>query len=125
MSHTKLLVKRNSGISGLSDLNGKVIALPINSVPERLIRSLIEKEKLKIRVLLVKDNSEGFLDLSTGRADAFSTDDILLFGLKHRSQNTSEYEVVGKPLSSDSYGFLVEKHSTDFLSLVTEIITWM
>src|SRR3546814_524781 len=86
ISHTKLLVKRNSGISGLSDLNGKVIALPINSVPERLIRSLIEKEKLKIRVLLVKDNSEGFLALSTGRTDAFSTDDILLRSEEHTSE---------------------------------------
>ncbi|MGF6178905.1 amino acid ABC transporter substrate-binding protein [Ensifer sp. 4252] len=118
ISHTRLLVKSGSGISELGDLNGKSIALSINSVPERLIKALIETDQLNIRIVPVKDNSEGFLALQTGRADAFSTDDILLFGLRNKAPNPSEYEVVGKPLSYDSYGFLVQKNSTAFLSLV-------
>lgn len=118
ISHTRFLVKTGSGISELTDLEGKSIALSINSVPERLIKALIEKDKLNIRIVPVKDNSEGFLALSTGRVDAFSTDDILLFGLRNKAANPSEYEVVGKPLSYDSYGFLVRKNSTAFLTLV-------
>lgn len=118
ISHTRLLVKSGSGIAELGDLNGKSIALSINSVPERLIKALIEKDQLNIRIVPVKDNSEGFLALQTGRADAFSTDDILLFGLRNKAANPSEYEIVGKPLSYDSYGFLVQKNSTAFLTLV-------
>ncbi|AQZ54453.1 amino acid ABC transporter substrate-binding protein [Martelella mediterranea] len=118
ISHTRFLVKAGSGIAALADLDGKSIALPINSVPERLIKSLVEKDDLNVRIVPVKDNSEGFLALQTGRADAFSTDDILLFGLKNKAVDPAAYEVVGKPLSYDSYGFLVQKNSTVFLTLV-------
>src|SRR5579871_132665 len=118
ISHTRLLVKSRSGIKEVEDLDGKAIALPINSVPERLIRALIEGKKLNVRIVPVRDNSEGFLAVSTDRADAFSTDDVLLFGLKQSAPNPSDFDVVGRPLSFDSYGLLVEKNSTVFLSLV-------
>ena len=118
ISHTRFLVKDGSGIAELTDLDGKSIALSINSVPERLIKSLLERDNLNVRIVPVKDNSEGFLALQTGRADAFSTDDILLFGLKNKAVDPTAYEVVGKPLSYDSYGFLVQKNSTVFLTIV-------
>jgi len=120
ISSTRFLVKSKSGIAELADLNGKSIALPINSVPERLIKSLVERDKLNIRIVPVRDNSEGFLALSTDRVDAFSTDDILLFGLRSKAPSP-----VGKPLSYDSYGFLVQKNSTVFLSLVNATLARM
>jgi glutamate/aspartate transport system substrate-binding protein len=122
ISHTRLLVRTGSGIRQLEDLDGKAVALPINSVPERLIKSLIEEKKLTVRIVPVRDNPEGFLALSTGRADAFSTDDVLLFGLRNSAPNPSEFEVVGRPLSFDPYGILVQKNSTVFLSLVNATI---
>ncbi|MFG1463751.1 amino acid ABC transporter substrate-binding protein [Xanthobacter sp. DSM 24535] len=125
ISHTRLLVKDKSGVGELKDLDGKVIALPINSVPERLIRGIIEKDKLNIRVVPVKDNAEGFLALSTDRVDAFATDDILLFGLRGKAPNPADYKVVGAPLSYDYYGFLVQKNNTVFLSLVNATLSRM
>ncbi len=102
ISHTRLLVKTGSGIKEVEDLAGKVVALPINSVPERLIKSIIEEKKLDTKIVAVRDNSEGYLALSTGRADAFATDDILLFGLRKTAPKPSDFEVVGRPLSFDS-----------------------
>jgi glutamate/aspartate transport system substrate-binding protein len=125
ISQTRLLVKSKSGIAELKDLDGKAIALPINSVPERLIKSLIERDKLNVRVVSVKDNAEGFLALSTDRVDAFSTDDILLFGLRSKASTPTDYSVVGAPLSYDSYGLLVQKNSTVFLSLVNATLSRM
>lgn len=125
ISHTRLLVKDKAGIGELKDLAGKVIALPINSVPERLIRGIIEKDKLNIRIVPVKDNAEGFLALSTDRVDAFATDDILLFGLRGKAPNPADYKVVGAPLSYDYYGLLVQKNSTVFLSLVNATLSRM
>ncbi|HUO00430.1 MAG TPA: amino acid ABC transporter substrate-binding protein [Bradyrhizobium sp.] len=122
ISHTRLLVKTGSGIKEVEDLAGKVVALPINSVPERLIKSIIEEKKLDTKIVPVRDNSEGYLALSTGRADAFATDDILLFGLRKTAPNPSDFEVVGRPLSFDSYGLLIQKNSTVFLSLVNATV---
>ena len=115
---TRLLVKTGSGIREIEDLNGKSVALPINSTPERLVKAMIEEKKLNVRIVPVRDNSEGFLALSTGRADAFSTDDILLFGLRKSAPNPNDYEVVGRQLSFDPYGLMVQKNSTVFLTLV-------
>jgi glutamate/aspartate transport system substrate-binding protein len=106
----------------VEDLNGKVVALPINSVPERLVKGLIEKDKLNVRIVPVRDNAEGLLALSTDRADAFSTDDVLLYGLRKSTPSPSSYDVVGRPLSFDAYGLLVQKNSTVFLSLVNATI---
>lgn len=118
ISHTRFLVKTGSAIKELQDLDGKALALPINSVQERLLKGMIESAKLKVRLVPVRDNSEGFLAVSTGRADAFTTDDVLLYGLRKSAPKPEEYEVVGQPLSYDSYGLLVQKNSTVFLSLV-------
>jgi glutamate/aspartate transport system substrate-binding protein len=122
ISTTRLLVRKGSGIKEVEDLNGKTVALPINTTPERLIKALIDAKKLKVRIVPVKDNSEGFLAVSTSRADAFSTDDILLFGLRKNAPKPTDYEVVGRPLSFDPYGLMMQKNSTVFLSLVNATI---
>jgi len=122
ISTTRLLVKRTGGIKEVEDLRGKAVALPINTTPERLIKAIIESKKLNVRVVPVRDNAEGFLALSTGRVDAFSTDDILLFGLRKSAPNPTEYEVVGRQLSFDPYGLMLQKNATVFLSLINATI---
>ena len=54
-------MKTGSGVKEVEDLDGKAIALPINTTPERLIKALIEEKKLKVKIVPVRDNSEGFL----------------------------------------------------------------
>lgn len=122
ISTTRLLVKRTGGIKEVEDLRGKAVALPINTTPERLIKAIIESKKLNVRVVPVRDNAEGFLALSTGRVDAFSTDDILLFGLRKSAPSPSEYEVVGRQLSFDPYCLMLQKNATVFLSLINATI---
>jgi glutamate/aspartate transport system substrate-binding protein len=115
---TRLLVKTNSGVKDVEDLNGKSIALPINTTPERLIQKIIEEKKMNVRIVPVKDNTEGFLALSTGRVDAFSTDDIILYGLRKSAPVPTDYEVVGQPRSFDPYGLMIQKNNTVFLTLI-------
>ncbi|MGS1008243.1 amino acid ABC transporter substrate-binding protein [Achromobacter anxifer] len=122
ISTTRLLVRKGADIKEVEDLDGKAVALPINTTPERLIKALIEAKKLQVRIVPVRDNSEGFLALSTGRADAFSTDDILLYGLRKSAPTPADFEVVGRPLSFDPYGLMLQKNSTVFLSLVNATI---
>ncbi|MGB3433508.1 amino acid ABC transporter substrate-binding protein [Achromobacter sp.] len=122
ISTTRLLVRKGADIKEVEDLNGKAVALPINTTPERLIKALIEAKNLQVRIVPVRDNSEGFLALSTGRADAFSTDDILLYGLRKSAPTPVDFEVVGRHLSFDPYGLMLQKNSTVFLSLVNATI---
>lgn len=115
---TQLLVRRDGGIREIEDLDGKAIALPLATTPERLIRGLIEQKKLDVRIIPVRDNAEGFLALSTGRADAYATDNVLLYGLRQTARAPDDFAVVGRALDYSPYGFMVQKNSTVFLTLV-------
>ena len=57
-------------------------------------------------------------DLVDGKADAFATDDILMYGLiaVHKSQD--KFQVVGDYLSYDPYGIMFRKGDAQFAGIV-------
>lgn len=115
---TQLLVRKDGGVREVEDLDGKTVALPLATTPERLVRGIIEQKKLNVRVMPVRDNAEGFLALTTGRADAYATDNVLLYGLRRTARAPDDFAVVGRALDYSPYGFMVQKNSTVFLTLV-------
>ena len=58
--------------------------------------------------------------VAAGEAEAFATDDILLYGLiaQHRSQG--RFKVVGEFLSYDPYGIMYRKGDPQLARLVTD-----
>ncbi|MGE8131404.1 amino acid ABC transporter substrate-binding protein [Methylobacterium sp. NPDC080182] len=119
---TQLLVRKDGGIREVEDLDGKTVALPLATAPERLVRGIIEQKKLNVRVMPVRDNAEGFLALSTGRADAYATDNVLLYGLRKTARVPDDFIVVGRALDYSPYGFMVQKGSSAFLTLVNSAL---
>lgn len=119
---TKLLVKKESGIEGIDDLDGKSIALAQGTTNERAVKREMEERGLDIRVLNVKDHNEGFLALQTDRVDAYSTDDILLYGLIAKSKAPEDYAVVGEFLSYDPYSIMVPPNDSDFRLVVDRTV---
>lgn len=111
---TKILVRKNSGIKSVKDLDGKAIALAQGTTNEKAIKAEVEKLGLKVKVLPVRDHAEGFLSLETDRVDAYSTDHILLFGLISKAKNPNDYEVVGDFLSYDPYAIMVRRDDSAF-----------
>jgi glutamate/aspartate transport system substrate-binding protein len=53
-----------------------------------------------------------------GKADAFATDDVLLYGLIAANNVGATYEVVGEFLSYDPYGLMYRRDDPDFAALV-------
>ncbi len=70
-----------------------------------------------------KDHDEFFTLLVEGKADAFATDDILLYGLIARHNAGERYHVVGDYLSYDPYGLMYRKDDPDFAALVERTFT--
>jgi glutamate/aspartate transport system substrate-binding protein len=119
---TKILVKKDSGVSTLEDLAGKRIALAQGTTNERVIKAAIEEQGLDIDVLNVKDHAEGFLSLETDRVDAYSTDHILLYGLITKARDPENYAVVGDFLSYDPYALMVRRDDSEFQLLGTKVL---
>jgi glutamate/aspartate transport system substrate-binding protein len=115
---TKLLVPRPSGISSYRDLRDKTVVVTAGTTNEAAVRAISEKQNFGIKFLVGKDHAEAFVMLTQGKADAFATDDILLYGLVATAKLGDQYHVVGEYLSYDPYGLMYRKDDPDFAAIV-------
>jgi len=106
---TKLMVKRNSGYRSYRNLAGKVVVVTAGTTNEAALKSLNEKNKLGINIISARDHEESYSLVATGKAEAFATDDVLLYGLIARHRADTNLMVVGEFLSFDPYGLMFRK----------------
>ncbi|WP_424976660.1 amino acid ABC transporter substrate-binding protein [Dinoroseobacter sp. S124A] len=112
---TKLMVRKDSGISSVADLGGKAVALAQGTTNELAVKAAIEELGLEdVKVLPVRDHAEGMLSLETDRVDVYATDHILLYGLMSKSKTPEDFAVVGDFLSYDPYGLMVRRNDSAF-----------
>jgi glutamate/aspartate transport system substrate-binding protein len=114
----KLLVPRSSDITSYRDLRDKTVVVTAGTTNEAAVRAISEKQKLGIRLVIGKDHADSFALLKAGKADAFATDDVLLYGLVATDKSGERYHVVGEYLSYDPYGLMYRKDDLDFAAVV-------
>jgi glutamate/aspartate transport system substrate-binding protein len=119
---TKFLVKKSSKIKSYKDLKNKTVVVTQGTTNERVIKALSDKENLNIKFLNAKDHGESFLSVESGRAVAFSMDDILLYGLIAKAKNPKDFEVVSDYLSYDPYGIMFRNNDDSFGVVVRRAI---
>jgi len=116
---TKIASKKNSGITEIEDLEGKTVALSLGTTNEKAIKRVAEENGINIKTMMVKDHPQGWLAVETGRADAYASDDVLLYGLISKSKNPDEFQVTGRYLSYDPYGIMVPQNDSIYRRLGT------
>ena len=115
---TKLLVPRRSGITSYRDLRDKTVVVTADTTNEAAVQAISDKQHLGIKLVIGKDHAESFGMLKEGKADAFATDDVLLYGLVATTKSSDQYHVVGDYLSYDPYGLMYRKNDPDFAAVV-------
>ena len=118
VSGTKFMVRRPTKARSYLDLKDKTVAVTAGTTNERAIKVLSDKRKLGIRFAVAKDHDQAFALLEKGKADAFATDDVLLYGLIAKSGRAKEFQVVGDFLSYDPYGIMYRKGDPEFDAVV-------
>jgi glutamate/aspartate transport system substrate-binding protein len=111
---TKIASKKGSGITEIEDLEGKTVALSLGTTNEKAIKRVAAQNGINIKTIMVKDHPQGWLALETGRADAYASDHVLLYGLISKSKNPEEFQVTGRFLSYDPYGIMVPKDDSTY-----------
>ena len=106
-----ILVKKESTVQSVTDLNGKKVCTGEGSTSEKNLRQKAPQAQL----LLFKTYTEAGQALSDGRCDAVSTDDSILFGLAERIQGT---ELRGGTFTQEPLGIGVKKGQTDLVEAV-------
>lgn len=119
---TKLASKKGSGITEIEDMKGKTIALSLGTTNEKAIKRVAQEKGIDLKYVMVKDHPQGWLALETGRADAYATDDVLLFGLISKSKNPDQFQVTGRFLSYDPYGIMVPRNDSTYRRLGTVVL---
>jgi glutamate/aspartate transport system substrate-binding protein len=115
---TKLLVKRGSPIRSYRNLAGKTVVVTAGTTNEKAMQEIARRFKIDFRLVTSKDHAQSYAQLESGKADAFATDDVLLYGLVAQHQAGKQYQVVGEFLSYDPYGIMFRKGDAQLAELV-------
>lgn len=122
VSGTKLLVRRGAPIESFRDLGGKRVVVTRGTTNEEAVRALAARFRLDIAIAVAPDHAASLGVLTRGDADAFATDDVLLYGLVAQNDLRRDYVVTGDFLSYDPYGIVFRKDDAQFAALVGETL---
>jgi glutamate/aspartate transport system substrate-binding protein len=115
---TKLMVPRASNVQSVSDLKGKTVVVTKGTTNEQAMHNADKKFSLGLNIVTSPDHEQSYQMLSDGKADAFATDDILLYGLIARHKSQEKFRVTGDYLSYDPYGIMFRKGEPQLSAVV-------
>jgi polar amino acid transport system substrate-binding protein len=94
----------------VKDIAGKRIGTQQGSTNERALRERYPQAQL----VVFPDQPSAYTALTQGKLDAYTNDGIQLWGLKYKSPNPDEWEVVGEWYTYEPYGMAMRKNESDF-----------
>jgi glutamate/aspartate transport system substrate-binding protein len=115
---TKLMVLKASDVSAVADLKGKTVVVTKGTTNEQAIHATDKKFALGLNILVSPDHEQSYQMLADKKADAFATDDILLYGLIARHKSQDRFRVTGDYLSYDPYGIMFRKGEPQVAAIV-------
>jgi glutamate/aspartate transport system substrate-binding protein len=115
---TKLMVPKASTLSAPKDMQGKTVVVTKGTTNELAMHTLDKKFSLSLTIVASPDHEQSYQMLVDGKADAFATDDILLYGLIARHKAQAKFKVVGDYLSYDPYGIMFRKGEPQLTAVV-------
>ncbi|KGK91898.1 adhesin [Desulfosporosinus sp. HMP52] len=113
----KLMVKKDSGIKGLKDLNGKKIGVAQSATSKKAIQEAADKLGAKITFLEFSTYPEIKTALDSGRVDCFSVDGSILFGYLDDST-----VILDDSFSPQDYGVASKKGNDGLAKTVNDTI---
>ena len=125
VEEVRIAVKASSGITNISQLNGKNVATTTGTTSVQLLRKHERGAGVDFKEVFGKDHADSFLLLETGRADAFVMDGQILAGNIAKSKAPSDYRIVGEVLSVEPIAIMMRKDDPAFKKLVDESIVAM
>ncbi len=111
-----LLVPVDSDITGIEGLSGKSVGTVKGSTSEKNITEKAPEAKIE----LFDTYSEAVQAMQSGRVDAVTTDDIILYGFANK--NPDRFKVVGGQFTQEPYAAGVKKGNTELLTEVNAAI---
>lgn len=122
VSHTRWLVKANSGIKTDADLKGKTVVYTQGSNALGFAKEISDKNNLDLKFIPAHDHGESMLVLESGRAAAFIEDDVLLAAKKADAKDPSAYVFLPESYNTLYYGLMIAKDDPAFKKVVDDTL---
>lgn len=110
-----LLVRKDSPIKGVKDLEGKVVAVQQGTTLEQNIKKLAPGAK----ILAFKDYSSAWLAVQQGRADAFTGSHHILLGF---AKDNKDYRLAGGKFSVEPFAIGVRQGDSEMRDLINRVL---
>jgi len=121
----RIVVKANSPIKGIADLNGKTVATTTGTTSVQTLRKNKKAANMDFKEVFGKDHSDSFLLLESGRADAFVMDGQIVAGLVSKSKNPADFKILPDALSVEPIACMMRKDDPAFKTAVDNSIKAM
>jgi glutamate/aspartate transport system substrate-binding protein len=115
---TKLLVRRDSPIKSVRDVQSRTVAVTRGTTNATAMQRLSDKQRLGMTFVTGADHKEAFELFAAGKAEALANDDVLLYGLLAETKSGAQYRVISDFLSYDPYGLMYRKDDPQFAQAV-------
>ena len=125
VEEVRIAVKANSGITSISQLNGKNVATTTGTTSVQLLRKHERATGVDFKEVFGKDHADSFLLLESGRADAFVMDGQILAGNIAKSKNPADFRIVGEVLAVEPIAIMLRKDDPAFKKAVDDSIIAM
>ena len=122
VEEVRMVVKANSGIASIKDLNGKSVATTTGTTSVQTLRKNERAGGIDFKEVYGKDHADSFLLLETGRADAFVMDGSILAANISKSKNPVDFKIVGEVLSVEPIACMLRKDDPAFKKAVDDSI---
>jgi len=120
---TKLMVRKDSPINKIEDLEGKTLLALAGTTNEKAALAEIKKKNLHVNVVKVKDHPQALLNMEQGRADAYTSNDVVLYGIRSMAKNPSDFKIVGPFYSYDPFTVMIPRNDTAFRALGLRVMS--
>lgn len=114
----RLLVKTDSRIGGLDDLNGARICTFAGTTSERNITDQMRLRNFRVTIIPFAEAAQAFAGLAAGRCDVFTTDASQLTAFRATATNPGDFKLVGREFSDEPLGPFYQENDSKWADAV-------
>ncbi len=115
VSRQVVVVRKDSSINDITDINNKKIAVQLGSIGDTFITSNYKR----VTIVRQKKYLAAVEDLKASKVDAIVMDEL---PAKEIVKTNEELKILEEELTSDSYGMIVKKGNTELLEVINRVL---
>lgn len=118
VEEVRVVVRADSGITSIAQLNGKTVATVAGTTSVPLLRKHERAKNVDLKEVIGKSDAQSFALVADGQADAYVMDGQILAAFVSGSKNPAMFRILDEVLSVEPIAIMLPKDDPAFKSAV-------